>query len=246
MSARDIALLMLKSRRGPGEIHRATGMSTGQIAALAEVHGLSQTAARSGGPLAGIDPTLVRGLAALMWTEQNAGHQRARNQAARVRQLLAELVSYQSHAVAESRIRSELAEIDRKLVPLLAKLSRLGTSSTVVIREWAVEQGMTANLAGMLPNRIIDAFEQQPHYTDQLAQRRAVTAARLQGEIVALKRKRAATRRRLDSLTNPPAADVRAWAINQGLDVPDRGSLPGFLVEAYKDQQAKALTQQDA
>lgn len=244
MSSRDTALLMLKSRRDPGEIKRATGMSTGQIAALAEAQGLSQTAARSGGVLTGIDPTLIRGLAALMWAEQNAGHQRVRRQAARVRELLSELVGYQSRMIAENGIRGELAEIGRKLNTAQAKLSRLGANSAALIRDWAVEQGMTVSPSGVLSAGVIDAFEQHHQHTTQLDQRRAITAARLQREIASLKRSRTAARRRLDSLTNPPAAEVRAWAWQQGLDVSVGGQLPAYLTEAYKDHQAKALSEQ--
>lgn len=244
MSARDTALLMLKSRRAPGEIRRATGMSTGQIAALAEVQGLSQTAARSGGFLTGIDPTLVRGLAALIWAEQSAGHQRVRRQAARVRELLGELAGYQSRMIAENSIRGELTEIGRKLNTAQSKLSRLGASTALPIRDWAEEQGMTVSPSGVLSAAVIDAFEQHHQHTTQLDQRRAITAARLQREIASLKRSRTAARRRLDRLTNPPAAEVRAWAKQQGLAVSVGGLLPAYLTEAYKDHQAKAMTEQ--
>ncbi|MFF7764263.1 Lsr2 family DNA-binding protein [Streptomyces griseorubiginosus] len=243
MSSRDTALLMLKSRRAPGEIQRATGMSTGQIAALAEVQGLSQTTARSGGFLTGIDPTLIRGLAALMWAEQNAGHQRVRRQASRVRDLLGELSGYQSRMIAENGIRGELAQIDRKLKAAQCKLSRLGTTASLLIRDWAREQGMTVSPSGVVSAKVIDAFEQQ-HHTTQLDQRRAVIAARLQREIASLKRSRTAARRRLASLTNPPAAEVRAWARQQGLDVSVGGQLPAYLTEAYKDHQAKTMSEQ--
>lgn len=244
MSSRDTALLMLKSRREPGEIQRATGMSTGQIAALAEVQGLSQTVARSGGILTGIDPTLVRGLAALMWAEQNAGHQRMRQQAARVRELLSGLSGYQSRMIAEKRVRGELTEIGRKLNTAQCKLRRLGTNTAAIIRHWADQQGMTVSPSGVLSAGVIEAFEQQHQHTNQRDQRRAITAARLQREIASFKRSQTAARKRLDSLTNPPAAEVRAWAKQQSLDVPTTGQLPAWLTEAYKDHQAKVLPEQ--
>ncbi|MFJ2007936.1 Lsr2 family DNA-binding protein [Streptomyces chartreusis] len=244
MSHRDTALLMLKSRREPGEIQRATGMSTGQIAALAEVQGLSQTAPRSGGFLAGIDPTLIRGLAALMWAEQNAGHQRVRRRAAQVREALGELAGYQSRMIAEDSIRSDLAEVGRKLNAARCKFSRLGTGTSALVRDWAKEQGMTVSPSGVLSADVIDAFEQQHQPLNHLGQRRAITAARLQREIASLKRVRTAARRRLDSLTNPPAAEVRAWAQQQGLAAPASGQLPAYLIQAYKDHQAKTMSEQ--
>lgn len=43
-----------------------------------------------------------------------------------------------------------------------------------------------------------------------------------------------------DDEPKPKAADVRAWAKEQGLDVPAKGKLPDELVEAYRAAQVDA------
>jgi hypothetical protein len=236
MRTRETALLMLKGRRDPGEIQQAAGLSTGQLAALAEVHGLSRTAARSGGPIAGLDPELARGLAALVWVEQNGQHQGARRHAAQVRELLRDLVQYQSRTVAEARIRADITAIGKKLSTLRSRLSRLesGSGGTSLIRDWAKEQGIRVSPSGVLSASLIDAFEQHTRPTAQLEQRRAITVARLQREIATLKKNRTTARKRLENLRGPSPAAIRAWAKEQGLDVPDTGVLPDRIVEAYK------------
>ncbi|MEU1409205.1 hypothetical protein ABZ471_44415 [Streptomyces sp. NPDC005728] len=220
---------MLKSRHQCGDIQHVTGLSTGQLAALAEVQGLSQTATRSGGLLSGIDPALLRGMAALTKAEQTADR-RVRRQSVRVRELLGVLVDHQSRIADENRIRAEIADINKKLSALQSKLSRLDTSSTMIIRAWAKDRGLPVSRGGVLSAKAIDAFEEHTRLTAQVGQARAITAARLQCEIANLRRSRTAACRRLEHMTSMSTAEVQSSAEGQDSDVPVGNVLPAHSV----------------
>ncbi|MEU1409243.1 hypothetical protein ABZ471_44635 [Streptomyces sp. NPDC005728] len=210
MSPSDTAVLMLKSGHHPGDIQRATGLSTGQLAALAEMQGLSQTATRSGSTLASIDSALIRGLAALVRAEQNANQRRVHRHTLRVRELLGELVDHESRVVDENRIRAEIAGINKKLSALQSKLSRLGPGSTLLVRAWAQDQGFAVSTFGVLSTKVIDAYEEHTRMATQTEQALAITAARLQREIASLKRSRTLARKRLENLTTLSTAVVQS------------------------------------
>lgn len=51
---------------------------------------------------------------------------------------------------------------------------------------------------------------------------------------VGLARKVSGPRGRAAATSGPPAREVRAWAVEQGLDVPARGRIPAPVLEAYR------------
>lgn len=59
--------------------------------------------------------------------------------------------------------------------------------------------------------------------------------ALLRGEapILANTRPATATRKRAASRTNSNAAEIRAWAKDKGMQVPDRGRIPAEVMEAW-------------
>lgn len=174
-------------------------------------------------------------LAALMWAEQH-GSEADRNRAAHIRELLATLADSRARESRKAEIRAEIRSLGMELVSVRARLRRLGGPgmATAVIRTWAKQQGLAVAPGGPLPPEIINAFELRLGPQAPL-HRKTITIARLQTQMASVQLRRMTAQRRLDRdhADIPPASVIRAWARNQGLDVPADGRLPQRIVDAY-------------
>lgn len=125
------ALAALRSGRPIADIAAQTGLSTGQIAALAETAGATSEHART---------ALRELLEALAWGEQ-AETKKARNLAARARTALTDLARLRQVATQEAQARQQIADLKKQLADAEAKLKQVRTGRTVTIPAPAAETG---------------------------------------------------------------------------------------------------------
>ncbi|THA28265.1 hypothetical protein E4198_00175 [Streptomyces sp. RKND-216] len=164
---RTAALTALQNGRPIADIAAKTGLSTGQIAALAEAAGATSEHAR----------TALRDLIeALAWGEQH-DTKKARNLAARARRALTDLVQLRHEETAIAQAREEVAALKKQLADAEAKLRTVRTGGRTTapataaagdgartreerraIREWARAQGHQVADRGLLPSHLITAY----------------------------------------------------------------------------------------
>lgn len=158
---RTTALTLLRAGKSTEEIQSQVPLSVGEIAALAEANHLvlpEDTNDR----LRGVDPELVRALAALTAAE-NSHTSKHRKLAERTRAGLMELLRIQHNAEAVAKAEAEVEDLKRKLAAARNRLHKAKngtpTASTAVIRAWAKEQGLPVGDGGVLPREIREAWE---------------------------------------------------------------------------------------
>lgn len=163
---RTEALTALQSGRPIADIAAQTGLSTGQIAALAETAGATGEHAR----------TALRELIdALVWGEQH-DTKKARALAARARRALTELVQLRHGERAVAQAREEVAGLKKQLADAEAKLRTARTGRTTApataaatdgagskeeraaIRAWARAQGHGVADRSSLPGHLVTAY----------------------------------------------------------------------------------------
>jgi polyhydroxyalkanoate synthesis regulator phasin len=158
------ALTALQDGRPIADIAAQTGLSTGQIAALAETAGATSEHARA---------ALRELIEALAWGEQHDA-KKARNLAARARRALTDLVQMRHEETAVAQAREEVAELKKQLADAEAKLRtvRTGRASATAaasdgagskeerraIRVWARAQGHQVADRGLLPGHLVTAY----------------------------------------------------------------------------------------
>jgi seryl-tRNA synthetase len=170
-TARTTALTMLKDGNPPGQITAATGLTTGELAALAEAEGLTREHATQ---------TMKEYLQALTWGERH-DTKRIQNLATRARTALDELVQARASEEQAAAAAAEVAKLKQQLADAEARLRQAkgkpatpsssqrrtpATGGTMPhdkaerarIREWARAQGYKVADRGLIPQQIITAF----------------------------------------------------------------------------------------
>ena len=156
------AIELLKAGAPVADIVEQTGLSTGQIAALAEAQGLTAAHTRQ---------TVKDLIEALAWGEKKSSTKKAQNLAARARTALTELVQLRRSEVlvaqAETEIdqlRAQLAQAEQKLraakgvKPAAAGTAQETKQDRQKIREWARRNGHYLSDHGVISQTIRDAY----------------------------------------------------------------------------------------
>ncbi|OEJ21586.1 hypothetical protein AS594_39325 [Streptomyces agglomeratus] len=200
---RDLIVIMLKNQTPAEEIHqRLPNVSVGQIAAIAEIEGLTEAHAKAQklttantkhekAPTEGADPQLAQVLEALAWGENNHSA-RIRNLAKRIRTGLSELQQLKQGAAAVEAAEREVAAVTEQLLQAQAKLRQLknagkrpktpppAKASPLAdkrrrdeIRAWAHTQGMAVSQVGSIPKQVLDAWNNRDGKATVPAQRQA-------------------------------------------------------------------------
>lgn len=164
---------LLKAGTPVADIAAQTGMSHGEIAALAETEGLTATHARQ---------TMKELLEALAWGEKH-DTKRAQNLAARARTALTELVQLRTSEALVAQAAAEVDELKQQLAQAEQKLRAAKTGKPVAvaatttdskgerekIRAWARRNGYEVADRGALSQKILDAYANR----DQVPELRA-------------------------------------------------------------------------
>ncbi|MBP5880755.1 Lsr2 dimerization domain-containing protein [Streptomyces caniscabiei] len=166
---------LLKAGTPVAEIAAQTGMSHGEIAALAETEGLTATHARQ---------TMKELLEALAWGEKH-DTKKAQNLAARARTALTELVQLRKSEALVAQAEAEVGELKQQLAQAEQKLRAVKTGKPVAvavaatttdgkgerekIRAWARRNGYEVADRGALTQKVMDAYANR----DQVPELRA-------------------------------------------------------------------------
>ncbi|MEU9397697.1 histone-like nucleoid-structuring protein Lsr2 [Streptomyces sp. NPDC048324] len=164
---------LLKAGTPVADIAAQTGMSHGEIAALAETEGLTATHARQ---------TMKELIEALAWGEKH-DTKKAQNLAARARTALTELVQLRKSEALVAQAEAEVDELKQQLAQAEQKLRAAKTGKPVAvaattpdskgdrekIRAWARRNGYEVADRGALSQKIMDAYANR----DQVPELRA-------------------------------------------------------------------------
>ncbi|MFC7261520.1 Lsr2 family DNA-binding protein [Streptomyces lutosisoli] len=179
MNANDRATIvtLLKAGTSTDAIQQHVSASVGEIAAIAEVEGLTKAHAKNTDtPLPDLDPHMVLALRALAWGE-NHHTARIRKLASRIAAGLTELAQLQRDAAQIEAAEREVAKLTQTLTQAQNKLRNLKTSGKTgpqaaaaaadvpddkrqrdEIRSWAREQGMPVSQVGSISKQVMDAW----------------------------------------------------------------------------------------
>ncbi|MEU9428582.1 histone-like nucleoid-structuring protein Lsr2 [Streptomyces sp. NPDC048342] len=170
------AIELLKAGTPVADIAKQTGMSNGEIAALAETEGLTTAHARQ---------TIQQLLEAMAWGEKH-DTKKAQNLAARARTALTELVQLRKSealvTAAEAEVdglKQQLAQAEQKLRAAKAgkpvavpAATPDGKSDREKIRAWARRNGHEVADRGALPQKVLDAYASRDQHQDQVPELR--------------------------------------------------------------------------
>ncbi|MFI9588257.1 histone-like nucleoid-structuring protein Lsr2 [Streptomyces sp. NPDC052236] len=155
------AIDMLKAGTPAADIAKQTGMSTGEIAALAEAEGLTAAHARK---------SLEELLEALVWGESH-DTKKAQTLASRARTALTELVQLRKSEAQVAEAEAEIAALKRKLAEAETKLKTaktgkptqaaalpVGKGQREQMRAWARRNGYEVADRGTISKQVQDAW----------------------------------------------------------------------------------------
>ncbi|MFE2693635.1 Lsr2 family DNA-binding protein [Streptomyces mirabilis] len=180
MNANDRATIVTLLRAGTSTdaIQQHVDASVGEIAAIAEVEGLTKAhAKKTDTPLPDLDPHMVLALAALAWGE-NHHTARIRKLAARTAAGLTELAQLQRDAAQIEAAERQVAELTQTLTQAQNRLRSLKTNGGKPgpqaaaaeadvpddkrqrdeIRAWARERGMPVSQVGSISKQVMDEW----------------------------------------------------------------------------------------
>ncbi|CAM5678378.1 Lsr2 family DNA-binding protein [Streptomyces mordarskii] len=159
---RDTAVAMLKEAKTADEIREATGLSDGEIAAIAQTEELTQHHAQQRGRAY---------LSALAWALKSDAP-RIRAKAERVKNDLDDLVATRQKEIEAQEARDEIESLEKKLAAARAKLRSVNTGGKTPastagpgtkqgkakIRAWARDKGYEVSDRGVISKEVRDAW----------------------------------------------------------------------------------------
>jgi hypothetical protein len=119
---------------------------------------------------AAAEPVGIVGLEALLRRAEASEHAATRNAGQKVRTVVEDLRQRINAEAAETRVRTEIAELEKQLAAKQEKLRELRPSKTTArrpasdgptpkeVRVWAAEQGIECSPNGRVPQAIVDKY----------------------------------------------------------------------------------------
>lgn len=102
------------------------------------------------------------------------------------------------------------------------------------VRAWAKNKGLDVAEHGRLRFDVVEAFNRNRKVPYVSTMKQPAKLIRIEG-------KRAVNGRNRAAVYHVSAADLRAWGIEAGFDLTDRGRIPAEVIEAYGTREAAPL-----